>query len=93
MLTQFMRPDAHIASGETINVVGGAAIALQTVTIPVAKNCSWISAKGGSLDDPASCDIAYMPPANSDFDLLKVLIQPTCQLPEVQENIKIVVLP
>jgi hypothetical protein len=93
VLTQSMRPDAHIASGQTINVVGGAAIAFQTVTLPVVKNCSWISAKGGSVDDPTSCDIAYMPPTNSDFDLLKVLIQPACQLPEAQENVKIVVLP
>jgi hypothetical protein len=93
ILTQSLRPDAHIASGETITVVGGAAIALQAITIPVVKNCSWISAKGGKLDDPGSCDIAYMPPANSDFDLLRVLVQPACQLPEVQENIKIVVLP
>jgi hypothetical protein len=93
VLTQSMRPDAHIASGQTINVIGGAAIAFHVVTLPVAKNCSWVSTKGGSVDDPTNCDIAYMPPTNSDFDLLKVLIQPACQLPEVQENIKIVVLP
>ncbi|HEY9151528.1 MAG TPA: hypothetical protein VIN60_01480 [Anaerolineales bacterium] len=47
----------------------------------------------GSLDDSGNCDLVYMPPATSDFDLLKVLIQPECHLPEVQENIKITVLP
>ena len=93
VLTQSMRPDVRVSSGNTINVIAGAPIALQVVTIPVARNCTWVSAKNGSMDDPASCDIAYKPPANSDFDLLKVLVQPACQLPEAQENIRIDVLP
>jgi len=93
VLTRSMRPDANIASGETINVVDGSVIAIRTVILPVSKNCFWFSTKGGSLDDPRSCDIAYMSPTDSDFDLLKVLIQPSCHLPEVQENIKIIVLP
>jgi|GEM_PF-1809059 len=93
VLTRSMRPDAHIASGETINIVSGSTIAIRTVTLPIGKNCFWFSTKHGSFDDPRSCDIAYMPPTDSDFDLLKVLIQPSCHLPEVQENIKLIVLP
>ncbi|HUI88941.1 MAG TPA: hypothetical protein VLX61_09465 [Anaerolineales bacterium] len=93
VLTRAMRPDENIASGETVNVVSGSAIALRAITLPVGKGCFWVSTKNGSLDDPRSCDIAYMPPSDSDFDLLKVLIQPSCRLPEAQENIKIVVLP
>jgi hypothetical protein len=93
VLTRSMRPDAKIASGETINVIGNSAIAIRVVTLPISKNCVWFSTKGGSLDDPMSCDIDYMPPKDSDFDFLKVLIQPSCHLPETQENIKIIVLP
>ena len=93
VLTRSMRPDSNIASGETINIVSGSAIAIRTVTLPIGRNCFWFSTKHGSFDDPRSCDIAYMPPANSDFDLLKVLIQPYCHLPEIQESIKIIVLP
>ena len=93
VLTRSMRPDVNITSGETINIVSGSVIAIRTVTLPIGKNCFWFSTKHGSFDDSRSCDIAYMPPANSDFDLLKVLIQPSCQIPEVEESIKIIVLP
>jgi hypothetical protein len=93
VLTRSMRPDANIASGETINIVSGSAIAIRTVTLPIGKNCFWFSSKHGSFDDPRSCDIAYMPPTDFDFDLLKVLIQPSCHLSEVEESIKINVLP
>ncbi len=93
VLTRSMRPDVNITSGETINTISGSAIAIRTVTLPIGRNCFWFSTKHGSFDDPRSCDIAYMPPANSDFDLLKVLIQPSCRLPEIQESIKIIVLP
>ena len=93
ILTRSMRPDSNIVSGETINIVSGSVVAIRTVTLPVGRNCFWFSTKHGSFDDPRSCDIAYMPPANSDFDLLKVLIQPSCRLPEIQESIKINVLP
>ena len=93
VLSRSMRADANLASGETINVIGNSAIAIKVITLPISKNCVWLSTKGGSLDDPRSCDIAYMPPTDSDFDLLKVLIQPSCHLPETQENIKIIVLP
>ena len=93
VLTRSMRPDESISSGETIDIVSGSVIAIRTVTLPIGKNCFWFSTKHGSFDDPRSCDIAYMPPANSDFDLLRVLIQPSCHIPEVQEDIKINVLP
>jgi hypothetical protein len=93
VLTRSMRPDIKMASGETIDIVSGSAIAIRTVTLPIGKNCFWFSSKHGSFDDPRSCDIAYMPPTDSDFDLLKVLIQPSCHLPEVQESLKIIVLP
>jgi len=93
VVTRSMRPDVNIASGKTINIVSGSVIAIRTVTLPIGKNCFWFSSKHGSFDDPRSCDVAYMPPTNSDFDLLKVLIQPSCRLPEVQESLKIIVLP
>ena len=93
VLTRSMRPDQTISSSETINVLSGSVIAIKAITLPMNKNCVWLSTKGGSFDDSGSCDIVYMPPTNSDFDLLKVLIQPACHLPEVQENIKIMVLP
>ena len=93
VLTRSMRPDVNIASGETINVVSGSAIGIRAITLPIGKHCFWLSSKDGSFDDPGSCDIAYMPPTDSDFDLLKVLIQPACHLPEIQEHIKVIVLP
>jgi hypothetical protein len=93
VLTRSMRPDVNITSGETINIVSGSVIAIRTVTLPIGKNCFWFSSKHGSFDDPRSCDIAYMPPTDSGFDLLKVLIQPSCHLSEVEESIKINVLP
>ena len=93
VLTRSMRPDTNLASGETIDVVAGSAMAMRVITLPVNKNCFWFSTKGGSLDDSGSCDIAYMPPPDSNFDVLKVLIQPSCDLPETQENVKIIVLP
>jgi len=76
-----------------INVVGRSATAIRVITLPVNKNCFWFSTQGESLDDLGSCDIAYMSPADSNFDLLKALIQPSCHLSEIQENIKIIVLP
>jgi len=93
VLTRSLRPDVDITSGEQINVVRGSVIAIKTVTLPVGRHCFWLSTKGGALDDSGDCDIDYMPPADSNFDLLKVLIQPACHLAEVQENLKVVILP
>ncbi len=93
VLTRSMRPDSNIASGETIGIVSGSVIAIGTVTFPIGRNYFWFSTKHRSFDDPRSCDVAYMPPTDSDFDLLKVLIQPSCHLPEVQESLKIIVWP
>jgi hypothetical protein len=93
VVTRSMRPDESISSGETINIVSGSVIAIRTVTLPIGKNCFWFSSKHGSFDDTRSCEIAYMPPTDYGFDLLKVLIQPSCRLPEVEESLKIIVLP
>jgi len=93
VLTRSMRPDMKIASGETINAVGGSPIAIRAIMLPFNRHCFWVSTKGGALDDSGNCDIVFMPPSDSTYDLLKVLIQPACHLPEIQENIKVIILP
>jgi hypothetical protein len=93
ILTRLMRTDQYIASGETINLAGGSTTAIAVKALPVDRKCFWLSTKGGALDDSGDCNIVYMPPTNSDFDLLKAAIQPACHLPAAEESIKILVLP
>ena len=93
ILTRAMRSDVNVASGGTISLVGGSTTAIKLVTRPVGVHCIWRSSNGGVIDDPTNCDIAYFPPANSNFDLLKLVIQPSCHLPEFQQQLKVIVLP
>ncbi len=88
-----MRPDLQVASGGIVNLANGSTSEIRAVTLPVSENCVWNSTNGGTFDSLNSCDIAFIPPANSDLDILRVLIRPSCNLPETSEELRVVVLP
>ncbi len=92
-LTRSMRADLQVASGSTVQLANGSTAAIRPMTLPVNENCIWQSSNNGKFDDTESCNIAYIPPANSSFDIVKVLIRPSCNLPEAREELKVVVLP
>lgn len=92
-ITRLMRENTTIKAGEIISISRNSIIGISPVTLPVEMDCTWSSARGGALEDPSICDTAYAPPGNSDFDILKLLIQPSCNLPNVTAQIKIGILP
>jgi len=93
VLTRLMRGNTTIQPGEIISISRNSVVGLSPLTLPVEMDCIWFSVNGGALDDPSSCDTAYIPPGNADFDILKLLIQPSCRLPNVTTQIKISILP
>ena len=93
IVTRFGRPALSIASGEIVTIAGDSIIEIKPITIPADANCIWFSTNGGALDDPRSCDIAYFSPGGADYDLLKLLIQPGCHLPNARGEIRISILP
>jgi hypothetical protein len=92
-LTRLMRGNTTIQPGEIISISRNSVVGLSPLTFPVEMDCIWFSVNGGALDDPSSCDTAYIPPGNADFDTLKLLIQPSCRLPNVTAQIRISILP
>ncbi len=78
--------------GGDITLGNSAAAAVYPVTVPGDVRCTWMSANAGALDDPHSCNTAYIPP-QADYDILKVSIQPGCGLPTSTGQFKISILP
>lgn len=81
-----------IAPGEIITLGSGAPAAIQPLTLLTDVRCSWMSTRGGALDEPQSCATVYVPP-QADYDILKVSLQPACGLPHSVAQIKISILP
>jgi hypothetical protein len=92
LVTRFGRPAVKIASGEIISMPGDSIAEIHPITLPVGMACTWVSVNGGALEDPRSCDIAYLSP-DAAFDTLKLLVQPACHLPDAVGEIKVSILP
>lgn len=93
VVTRFDRPPYAVASGEIVTIVNDSIMGISPITLPVDKSCFWASAKGGGLDDPRSCDIAYSASSGADYDVLKIQIRPNCRLPNTIGEIKFRILP
>jgi hypothetical protein len=81
-----------IQSGSIITLRSGAVNAIEPIVFPDVISCEWISSYGGALDDPHSCDTVYAAPG-SDFDILRVRLQPICNLPPSFGEIKVSISP
>jgi hypothetical protein len=93
IVSRFSRPPITIPPGGTVNIPGGSISEIKPVTLPVPQTCTWASTNGGALDDPGSCDTAYLSPAGTYYDTLKLLIHPACHLPSVDSEIRVSILP
>jgi hypothetical protein len=87
------RQDLTLGSGGMVTMTGGSIMEIKPVTLQVDRQCFWVSANGGSLDDPKSCDVAYIAPMGTEFDTLKLLIKPACRLPDTRGEIKVSIFP
>jgi hypothetical protein len=91
-VTTRSRLKSTVAPGEILSLASGLPAAIEPKLLPVNAKCSWTSVNGGSLDDPQTCDTIYQPP-QTEYDLLKIHIQPGCGLPEANAQLKISLLP
>jgi hypothetical protein len=86
------RSTVNIAPGAVLTLGSGVPAAIQPVTLPGDMRCTWMSTRGGALDEPSSCAVVYVPP-QADYDILKLSLQPGCGLPRSVERIRISILP
>lgn len=75
-----------------ISVSQGSVVAIQPLMLAGKFHCNWMSATGGQLDLPTTCDIIYVPP-NVEYDILRFRVQTSCGLPDAIGQIKVAVLP
>jgi hypothetical protein len=92
-ITRFGRPELSIASGQIVTIAGNSITEIQPITLPVDRTCTWVSAKGGALDEPRNCDVAYFSPGGAISDTLRLLVQPGCHLPNSVGEIRFSILP
>jgi hypothetical protein len=93
IMTRFGRPALSIASGGILTMSGDSITEIKPITLPVDMTCIWVSTNGGALDDPKSCDTAYLSPGGVAYDRLKLLVQPACHLPNAHGVIRISIQP
>ena len=93
IVTRNGRPAISIASGDIVTIAPGSVTGFKPITLPGNMDCFWASTTGGVLDDPGSCEIAYFASGGADFDILKLHIQPGCQLPNALGEIRISIQP
>ncbi len=82
----------YVTSGEVISLGNGTFNSIEPITLPANIRCTWASLNGGALDDPHSCDTAYIP-LGPDDDILRVRIVCGCGLPDTVGEIKISIMP
>ena len=93
-LTKSQRQPIIVAPGQVVLLAKGSTVAIEPIIQSgVGAACQWRSTNRGSIDDPASCDIAYRPPARLTYDVLNVLALPECGLPKQIGRIKISIAP
>ncbi|MEW6403931.1 MAG: hypothetical protein AB1649_19220 [Chloroflexota bacterium] len=84
--------DSFAGVSEIISLPQGSAVGINPIMLPGGFECTWLSSAEGVLDDPASCDTAYIPP-DADFDILRLRIRSACGLPDSTAQLKISILP
>ena len=72
--------------------LGSSAASMYPITFPTDVRCTWMSVNNGALDDPHSCNTAYIPP-QAGYDILRISIQPSCGLPNSTGQFKVNILP
>lgn len=92
-VTRFGRPPISITSGNIVTIAANSVTGIRPIVLPGSMTCYWASNNGGALDDPGSCDVAYLPPPGADFDILKVLVQPSCHMPVSHGEIRVSIQP
>ena len=93
MITRFRRPAISVASGVIITIASDTVTEIEPITLPMDLTCAWMSTNRSVMEDARSCDTAYLSPGGADYDILKLLIQPTCHLPNELGGIRISILP
>lgn len=81
-----------VNNNEVVSMRRGSAVGINSLLLDEASQCTWISAAGAALDDPSSCDTAYVPP-NADHDILRLRIRSSCGLPDTTGQIRVSILP
>ena len=70
-VTRFSRQPISVASMESITITSNSVTEIRAITLSLDLTCTWMSSRGGSIEDPRSCEIAYLPPVGVDYDILK----------------------
>jgi hypothetical protein len=92
-VTKFARRPFTLDSGERITVTSHSLTYIKAITQQVDESCYWASMEGGEFDDPTSCEVAYRAPGGADHDVLKLLVKPSCKLPDAHGEIRVSILP
>jgi hypothetical protein len=76
-----------------VTIAANSVTEIRPIILPGKITCFWASNNGGALDDPGSCDVAYLSPPVADFDILKVLVRPGCHMPVSHGEIRVSIQP
>jgi hypothetical protein len=87
------RPAVVVHAGEVLLVNAGAVDEIEPITWPGAMiGCMWQHGRG-SIDEPANCDVSYLPAAGADYDVIRVLVHSNCGAPATTGELRVSVLP
>jgi len=92
-VTRSGRPAISITSGDIVTIAANSVTEITPIILTGSTTCFWASNNGGALDDPGSCDVAYLSPQRADFDVLKVLVRPGCHMPFSHGEIRVSIQP
>jgi hypothetical protein len=84
--------DSTIENNAIVSLKRGSAAGINTLLVDKTSQCIWNSAAGAALEDPFSCDTAYVPP-NADHDTLRLRVRSSCGLPDSAGQLRISILP
>ncbi len=88
-ILRYGRPPSVVGQRDVVSVTAGSMMAIEPMELPgVQVACHWYSVAGGAFDDPDSCDVAYVAPADRTFDYLRVLARPSCGLPNDEAELR-----
>jgi hypothetical protein len=81
-----------IADKGTLSLPQGRPVGISPLMLAGNFDCHWVSANGGELDLPSTCDIVYVPPT-ADYDILRIRVRSSCGVPSSSGQIKVGILP
>lgn len=93
-LTRYGFPAQITGPSQIIIVKSGSPLEIQPILPSNLETvCQWRADNGGAIDDPSSCDIAYEAPRGATYDILHLLTQSGCGLPQHSTQLRLSIAP